>query len=635
MTAPGTDVILKILKQMSFSLMNGNKIAIHCHAGRGRTGLIIAAWLIYHNNMTAKEAIKHVRSKRKGCIQSKSQEQILFKLDKEIRESRMIFHSTPKFKLEDFLFHQKKLLPLSRESQVRFVPNLVLITIERLETLINSKVCSPLGVALSFYSPNDSVYFKTEWTAYHEKSLKAYKEKINSGDLAISEIDDPRILVQGLLDYFDGFSVAAVRNQFIDAVHNQIHNQDKLTREMKDNFFKSLDRKEFLLVECFAKFFSALIGDDQAVLTHVRKAIFRLCISLILERKRWDKLFLKRSVIQEHSGEDRVTYLNVFMLKWIENFSQSFTENYMMANSPLGISVRSVKSKLSSRLTKRGTYMERLISNPESPSTDQTSSPALSQTPLSSRLHQHISPEPKVNTPRTKNESTFSKQAQLEARIKSRTALDAGILPETPELHINLPSSARTLQDHQLDPIPNPASESQSKFTFEASSITAEDGSPSKRSTSMHHPKIKVHSEKASDSSPASRKGHLSSSSFSPARHKGLSFIEPRRISFLNPGSHPFVNNEKDGAKTSTIHRNYDDFFTANAVVAEEMGTNPTHPTEENDRNNEQADQESQSSQSSTNLDFDDLLKRIDGLTSDQHDIIIERLLKKREAKKL
>jgi len=58
----------------------------------------------------------------------------------------MIFHSSPKFKLEDFLFHQKKLLPLSRESQVRFVPNLVLITLERLETLIASKACTPVAV---------------------------------------------------------------------------------------------------------------------------------------------------------------------------------------------------------------------------------------------------------------------------------------------------------------------------------------------------------------------------------------------------------------------------------------------------------------------------------------------------------
>jgi len=34
--------------------------------------------------MTAKEAIKHVRSKRKGCIQSKAQAEILYQLDKGI-----------------------------------------------------------------------------------------------------------------------------------------------------------------------------------------------------------------------------------------------------------------------------------------------------------------------------------------------------------------------------------------------------------------------------------------------------------------------------------------------------------------------------------------------------------------------
>lgn len=28
---------------MNFSLKNGKKIAVHCHAGRGRTGMIITA----------------------------------------------------------------------------------------------------------------------------------------------------------------------------------------------------------------------------------------------------------------------------------------------------------------------------------------------------------------------------------------------------------------------------------------------------------------------------------------------------------------------------------------------------------------------------------------------------------------
>jgi len=40
-------MILKILKNMDQCLKNGNKVAVHCHAGRGRTGLIICAYLIY------------------------------------------------------------------------------------------------------------------------------------------------------------------------------------------------------------------------------------------------------------------------------------------------------------------------------------------------------------------------------------------------------------------------------------------------------------------------------------------------------------------------------------------------------------------------------------------------------------
>jgi len=151
--------------------------------------------------MTAKEAIKHVRSKRKGAIQSKSQAEILYKLDKgilflgenfifviEIRESRIIFYSTPKFKLEDYLFHQKKLLPLSTESEIRFIPNFMLISLDRLETLTSSKICKPqdvkksfikplisLKICLAFYSPNDTLYYKGEWAAYHEKALKGLK----------------------------------------------------------------------------------------------------------------------------------------------------------------------------------------------------------------------------------------------------------------------------------------------------------------------------------------------------------------------------------------------------------------------------------------------------------------------------
>ncbi len=82
MTATSTDVVLKIVKQMSFSLTNGNKVAVHCHAGRGRTGLIIAAWMIYNDGISAKDAIKHMRQRRKDAISKKSQEKVLYEFER-------------------------------------------------------------------------------------------------------------------------------------------------------------------------------------------------------------------------------------------------------------------------------------------------------------------------------------------------------------------------------------------------------------------------------------------------------------------------------------------------------------------------------------------------------------------------
>ena len=35
------------------------KVSVHCHAGRGRTGMVIAAWLMYNLSCSADKAIKY------------------------------------------------------------------------------------------------------------------------------------------------------------------------------------------------------------------------------------------------------------------------------------------------------------------------------------------------------------------------------------------------------------------------------------------------------------------------------------------------------------------------------------------------------------------------------------------------
>jgi atypical dual specificity phosphatase len=67
-------------------ITNNEPVMVHCLAGLGRTGTILACYLIKYVNMTADNAIEKIRQQRSGSIQSYSQEEIIFRFEKFIRE---------------------------------------------------------------------------------------------------------------------------------------------------------------------------------------------------------------------------------------------------------------------------------------------------------------------------------------------------------------------------------------------------------------------------------------------------------------------------------------------------------------------------------------------------------------------
>ena len=75
---PTLEVLDNIVDYISMKITKEKKpLVVHCAAGKGRTGTILAAYLLKQGNISSKDAIKKIRRLRPGSIQSKVQEEIL------------------------------------------------------------------------------------------------------------------------------------------------------------------------------------------------------------------------------------------------------------------------------------------------------------------------------------------------------------------------------------------------------------------------------------------------------------------------------------------------------------------------------------------------------------------------------
>jgi hypothetical protein len=75
---PTGEAVRHILYFLHDATLKGEKSVVHCSAGLGRTGLVLAAWLVYHHNLTERKAIKTVeeqnRSPREAVLYGSAKE---------------------------------------------------------------------------------------------------------------------------------------------------------------------------------------------------------------------------------------------------------------------------------------------------------------------------------------------------------------------------------------------------------------------------------------------------------------------------------------------------------------------------------------------------------------------------------
>lgn len=82
--APSVGQMQLLLVRMHRLLEKGEVLAVHCKAGLGRTGLVLAAWLMRDGGLSAAESIRRLRRINPDYVQSKAQEDFLVAFEDDL-----------------------------------------------------------------------------------------------------------------------------------------------------------------------------------------------------------------------------------------------------------------------------------------------------------------------------------------------------------------------------------------------------------------------------------------------------------------------------------------------------------------------------------------------------------------------
>lgn len=237
--------ILKIVKEIYKTIeIKKNKVLVHCHAGYGRTGIIIACFLIYNYQLSAEAAVKMLRSYRSKCIEKRQQFDFCNMFEKYLSKCRTVFTSYQE-NLQMIMKYQKEIFSDENENSIkRTVPQMIYKTIDLIIDVINKeKENSQVNEydelnnmkmkILSSINGTEEVLFE------NEKNILNLKIDINQGNWR--EYDQCKCLIiysEMLFDWIDDCALNLISQEKMRMIGDVIK-----------NYVKSLDNTQLMNID--------------------------------------------------------------------------------------------------------------------------------------------------------------------------------------------------------------------------------------------------------------------------------------------------------------------------------------------------------------------------------------------------
>jgi len=334
--------LLKSARLINAEMQLGKKILVHCHAGRGRTGMIVCCMLIFRYKMSAQDSMNLFQQKREGtALTNKAQRKCIEDFEKRSRPSPVIDSLSLTFGKSSVTFDQivagqKKLENINSSAFANYIPKVVIEVLDTLCSLKDQGVYSSAVILNAFLACEME---GTSWTSLDEERLTQIKLDFNKRRAALSKQRDPRYLAQLLLDFFDSLAQPVISSIFMREHEDVLHSQTTMLQFINADHPKSATVSPSIYhVLCFVcKSMRSLLGktSDQSKLANLRFVLLRLSISL--RQAKVDHVLFARNVIlhkdfMELASTDKLTEL---LFCWVSNYDDHSKELFQLLSSPM------------------------------------------------------------------------------------------------------------------------------------------------------------------------------------------------------------------------------------------------------------------------------------------------------------